>query len=363
MGTITWAGHALQALGCAVVLLTLADVFFTVLFPASGHGPIRRPLSRGTWRCFAFLGRRLPHGTRRRFLAYSGPVQITVTILTWVTLLVVGWALVFQPALGHGIRASKGATNTGLGTALYYSGFTITTLGTGDVVPTAGVYRVLTVVEAALGFSVFTMVLTYFMSIYSALISRKSFAAALDHRTFGTGVPVQLLVGLAEGDALPQARDQLSTLAEFLTHTSETHRSYPVLRYFHFRHVRYALPRLLLIALEGAALVRSGLAVERYRGLIRSSGVYQLSTAGLEALEELLPRVRPREATEEQRVCWDKRFRTCVEELRVAGVEVVPDVDQGAREYAALRERWDAPLRALSADMLYHWEEIEVMLA
>ena len=351
----------LRVVGGAAVLVTLADVFFTVLFPASGHGPIRRPLSRETWRAFATLGRRLRAPIRRRFLAYSGPVQITTTILTWTTLLVVGWAMVFQPALGHGIEAARGSTDTGFDTALYYSGFALTTLGTGDVVPTTDSYRLLSVVEAALGFSVFTLVLTYFMSVYSALVSRKSFAAALHHRTFGTGVPVRLLVGLSQGDDLPQARHQLSTLAEFLTHTSETHRSYPVLRYFHFREERYALPRVLLIALETATLVRSALSGQRYDDLIHSSGAYQLAAAGKEALEELLPHVRPRPASCEERARWDRRFRDCAEQLRAAGVHVTPDLDAGASEYIAMREHWDAPLRALSAAMLYDWKEIDVM--
>ncbi len=35
-----------------IVLAVLCDIFFTVLFPASGRGPIRKPLSRLTWACF-----------------------------------------------------------------------------------------------------------------------------------------------------------------------------------------------------------------------------------------------------------------------------------------------------------------------
>jgi hypothetical protein len=361
MVDMDWKDLGLRVAGGAVVLLALADVFFTVLFPASGHGPVRRPLSRETWRIFDLLGRRLRAPLRRRFLAYSGPVQITTTIVIWIGLLVLGWAMVYQPALGHGIKATQGATDAGFGTALYYSGFALTTLGTGDVVPATETYRVLTVVEAALGFSVFTLVLTYFMSIYSALISRKSFAAALDHRTFGTGVPVQLLVGLSQDDDLPQARHQLSTLAEFLTHTSETHRSYPVLRYFHFREERYALPRVLLIALETATLVRSALSPQRYQGLIHSSGAYQLAAAGLEALDELLPEVGARPASGDEQARWDRRFRACAEQLRAAGVHVAPDLDEAVSDYIASREHWDTSLRTLSAAMLYDWKEIDVM--
>ncbi|KQX69753.1 potassium channel family protein [Angustibacter sp. Root456] len=351
---------ALQVVGGACVTLVIADVFFTVLFPASGHGPIRRPLSKLTWRGFAMLARPMRHRTRRRFLAYSGPVQIAVTILVWVALLMVGWALVYQPALGHGISAAQGHTNTDFATALYYSGFSLTTLGTGDVIASTDLYRLLTIAEAALGFSAFTMVLTYFLSVYNALVSRKSFSATLHHRTFDTGDPVQLLVGLADDGDLPQSRPQLSTIAEFLTHTAETHRSYPVLRYFHFRQHRYALPRLLLLALDSATLVQTALAGDRYRGLIRSSAVYQLVAAGMQTLQELVPRAEAKSPDDERIAHWRSRFCAEVEVLRAAGLAVVADVQQGADEYVALRARWDAPLRTLSDEMLYDWKDIEV---
>ncbi|MGN6611599.1 MAG: potassium channel family protein [Angustibacter sp.] len=354
-------GRLLPLGGAALVLLVIGDVFFTVLFPASGHGPIRRPLSKLTWRGFTLLARRMRHRTRRRFLAYSGPVQIAVTILVWVVLLLVGWALIYQPALRHGISAAKGPTNTDFATALYYSGFSLTTLGTGDVIASTDLYRLLTVVEAALGFSAFTMVLTYFLSIYNALVARKSFSATMHHRTFDTGEPVQLLVGLADDGELPQSRQQLAMFAEFLTHTSETHRSYPVLRYFHFRQHRYALPRLLLLALESATLMRTALEGDRYRGLIRSSAVYQLGAAGAQTLQELVPHAVPQSPTDEQIALWHRHFRASAEVLRGAGVAVTADLQQGADEYVALRARWDAPLRRLSEEMLYDWEDIEVV--
>jgi hypothetical protein len=36
----------LGIIGTLIVLAALLDVFFTVLFPASGHGPVREPLAR-----------------------------------------------------------------------------------------------------------------------------------------------------------------------------------------------------------------------------------------------------------------------------------------------------------------------------
>lgn len=356
---MSWLGRCVQAVGLLVVGVVLADVFLTVLFPASGRGPIRRPLSRWSWRFFALVGSRLGTVRRRRFLAYSGPTQIASTVVVWVVLLAVGWSLVFQPALGTGVVSARGPTDTGWSTALYLSGFSLTTLGTGDVVPVSAAYRLLSVTEAAVGFSVFTLALTYFLSVYGAITSRRTFASTLSARTYGTGASVQLVVGLAaDGDA-SAARERLSELAASLTHTLETHRSYPVLRYFHFREARYALPQMLLLALDAAALLANALDVERYRGLVRSPSLFELSAAANELLHDLAPESHgppPSPAGVQE---WEHHFVQAVGELRGAGLEVVRDPVAGARAYAALRGRWDGPLRALTRAMLYDWGEIE----
>lgn len=359
---MSWPGLLLQLLGGLLVALVLVDVFFTVLFPASGHGPIRKPLSKCVWRAFATLGGALAPARRRRLLAYSGPLLITVTILTWVLLLVLGWAAVFKPALGRDVVAANGPTDTGWGTALYVSGFSLSTLGTGDVVPTNALYRLLTVAESALGFSVFTMVLTYFLSIYGAITSRKTFASSLHHHTFDTGHASQLLAGLAEGGSFPEGQGQLAELAGFLTHTFETHRSYPVLRYFHFRQQRYALPRLLLIALDAVALMRCALDNRRYATLVRSPVVFELSASAQELLAELVPEVEETGATEEQHLDWAERFRDALQILREGGLEVIPDERKGAEDYIRLRDTWDRRLRALADAMIYDWDRTDVGL-
>lgn len=118
----------LRVAGTLIVLIALVDVFFTVLFPASGHGPVRKPLARGIWYAFRPVGGMTTGQRRRNLLSYSGPVLITVTLSVWFLLLVLGWAMIYQPALGTAIRASSGPTDTGWATAVYYSGFNLTTL-------------------------------------------------------------------------------------------------------------------------------------------------------------------------------------------------------------------------------------------
>jgi hypothetical protein len=129
--------------GALLVVLTGVDVFFTVLFPASGHGPIRKPLSRAVWRGFHLVAHRLSVERRRGLLAYSGPTMVAASIATWALLLLLGWALIYLPALGGGIASTSGSTDTSFATAMYVSGYSLTTLGTGDVAPQTAVFRLL----------------------------------------------------------------------------------------------------------------------------------------------------------------------------------------------------------------------------
>jgi hypothetical protein len=344
----------LPLVGALVVLAVAQDVFSTVLFPASGHGVIRKPLSRAVWRGFSALAGRT-HGERRRnLLAYAGPVQIVTTIGVWFLLLVVGWACIYQPALGSSITASQGPTDTGFATALYVSGYAVTTLGTGDVVAQTGAYRLLMVVEAACGFITFTMVISYFLSVYSQLPRRNAFAQALHDKSGGTDGAAALIVGLADGENLGRLPQELSEMASFLRHTTQTHRSYPVLASFHYRHDYEALPQVLLACLDTATLLRATLDPSRYTIGRASGSADDVLTAGRGLLRELSPGKRAEPASSEQQARWRQHYDDASRRIAAEGL-ALREHDDGLREYVELRATWDGPLSGLARAMLHEW--------
>src|SRR5687768_10846739 len=123
-------GVTAQLLGAALVLLALADVFLTVLHPRADAGVVSPRLNRAIWTLFRVGSR--PFRRRGEFiLCYAGPVLLALTVAVWVMLLVVGFALIYWPALGREI-AAIGDTPHDFATALYFSGTCLTTLGFGD---------------------------------------------------------------------------------------------------------------------------------------------------------------------------------------------------------------------------------------
>lgn len=341
--------------GAAIVCAALLDVFFTVLFPASGQGPIRKPLAVAVWQGFRFVAARTTGQRRRNILSYSGPVLITVTLAVWFVLLVTGGAMIYKPALGTAIRASSGPTDTGWGTALYFSGFNLTTLGVGDLAAATDPFRLLSVTQAAMGFSFFSLVITYFLSVYSSLTSRNAFAQGLHHLSGRTDDAAEAIARLAHGDELSDARDHLSAKADFLREIHQTHRFYPVLRHFHYREPHYALPQILLTALESATLIRSALDRERYAHVIDSPGLNGLFDAATDLMRELMPDAQPGPASENEATLWRERYRAALTRLADAGLHVRADAAAGADEYVALRAQWERPLQDLAAAMLHEW--------
>lgn len=349
----------LSILGTMVVLVTLLDVFLTVLYPASGRGPIRKPLARCVWHGFRLIGGMTTGQRRRDLLSYSGPVVISVTLVAWLVLLVAGWAMIFKPALGSAVQASSGQTDTGWATAFYFSGFNLTTLGVGDVSPRSGLYRLLTITEAAVGFAFFSMVITYFLSVYSNLTSRNAFAQGLHHLTGNTDDAAELLARIADGSDISAARQHLSAKAGFLREIHQTHRFYPVLRYFHYREPYYALPRILLTALDTATLMRSALDRDRYAREIESPAMGELFEAAISLMHGLMPDAQLQQPSADEVSVWRKRYADGLARLAQAGLQVRDDLEAGADKYVALRSEWNGPVRELAAGMLYEWSSIE----
>lgn len=346
-----------QVAGTVVVLAVLQDVFFTVLFPGSGRGCIRRPLARWLWMAFRAVGRRLEPERRRHFLSYCGPVQVTVSLVVWGLLLLLGWAAIYLPALGAGITATEGPTDRSWAAAIYYSGYVLTTLGMGGVAPHDDLYRLLTIAEAGIGFATVTMAVTYFLSVYSALTQRRLSASLLHHRTYGTGDAAVLLAGLAEDGDLRGATDAIMALATSVQQAAETHESYPVLWYFHHRRPYYAVPRVLFLALDTAALLRSALDPVRYRRVVGFPAVAAMEAAAEGLLAEL-GSTGDRQAAPQDEQAWRRRFADAVRVLGDGGLALRADVPAGSAEYVRLRARWDLALQALSSGMLYDWQDI-----
>jgi hypothetical protein len=345
--------------GGIVLAITLLDVFLTVLYARAGSGLLAPRLARGVWRVF----RGLSGGRNGRILSYCGPVQLVVLVLTWGVLLALGAGLVIHPALGNGVQSSSGSTETDFITAVFVGGSSMSIVGASDYGPTTPGYKLLFLFNSLVGMSVTSLTLTYLMQVYTALRSRNTVGLKVQSQSGDTGDAAELLARWGPQGRFDGGYNNLSTLAGELTAVKETHHFYPVLFYFRFDETYYAASRMLLMALDATALIRTALDPRELGWLQQSAALAELehaSTLLLQTLTENFP-VHPGPSADspESRERWRARYGQALLRLRQAGIPTRDDTEAGAREYAELRAKWEPGIEAIAPALGYRMEEVD----
>lgn len=204
----TWL---ITASGLLIVVAVLVDIFHTLANPGK-QGLLSRVVHRVTWLL-----------SRRR--AWSGPLAMLGVIGIWGVLATVGWALVYWPHMPDGFtfpEQSTGIHDPTFLDALSVSLITISTLGIGDVFPSADWLRIVNPLEALFGFALLTVALSWVLQVYPALSRRRELALRLSSLKragaldvlpdLDSAASVLLLNGLAED--IIGARVDLSEYAE-----------------------------------------------------------------------------------------------------------------------------------------------------
>ncbi|WP_426989861.1 potassium channel family protein [Pseudarthrobacter sp. Y6] len=159
-------------MGAGLILLMLADVFHTLLYP-HGSGPVGRTIMRGFW----LLSRR----SRGRASTIAAPLAMAAVIGAWAGLAVIGWALLYLPHLPQGFVYEAGVPQRGdFAEAVYISMVTLSTVGFGDIVAAYPLLRLVAAFQSVTGFGLLTATVTWILQTYPALSRRRAVAHHLN---------------------------------------------------------------------------------------------------------------------------------------------------------------------------------------
>ncbi|WP_367325272.1 potassium channel family protein [Streptomyces sp. HUAS ZL42] len=161
--------------GAGLVMVTLRDLFHTLWHPTR-HGGLSRLVMTAMWR----LARRLR--ARRRVVGLVGPLAMVTVVGMWAGTVVLGWAIVYWPHMPGAFTFSPGseaAQEPALLDSLYLSLVTVATLGLGDIAPGEGWLRLVSPLEALVGFALLTATVSWVLEIYPALTRRRVLAVRL----------------------------------------------------------------------------------------------------------------------------------------------------------------------------------------
>lgn len=268
--------------GLVLTIAGVGETFMAVLYPRAMNGPITTAINRAF---HAVLNR--DHFARSRFVVAVGPTLVVTQVLCWAALILLGVSLIVWPQLSTGITATgSNPTDTDFSSAIYYAGFTITTLGVGDLVPRTPAMQFLTITAAGLGFSFFTLVLAYVISIYSTLARRNQFANEIDYRTGRTGNSTSYLRAYLTDSDPSLINQDLYALSSNMAELLESHHFYPALHFFRFAEPRYSMSQMLQFCLEVASVMRAVSQVDSCKASANSEAVNRLWHASMQMLED-----------------------------------------------------------------------------
>lgn len=240
--------------GIVLVVVAMLDVLWTTL-SMRGGGPLSTGLARGLWR--------LAHGLRQwsgssstLLLQLAGPGILLSSLLLWIVLLWAGWTLLFSAA-PDAVRASQTGGPASLVGRVYFTGYTLSTLGIGNYVPTSGGWEIATAVASLNGLFLITLSITYLVAVLSAATRKHQLATVI--ATLGR-TPHEIVRRARAGEAPDSLRTHLAQIVPMVEMHARSHLAYPVLHYFHSPDRRAAVS-LRLAALDDALfLMRHGLA-------------------------------------------------------------------------------------------------------
>lgn len=243
------------AAGLALLATVLWDAFETIVLPRRVSGRLRltKAFYRGTWPAWRSLALLLPGRPRDAFLGFYGPLSLLLLLSLWAAGIVLAFGML-QWAAGPGM-AGVGGGGHGFGTDVYMSGTSFFTLGLGDVVPSTSLARVLTVVEAGMGFAFLAVVIGYFPVIYQAFSRREVTISLLDARAGSPPTAGELLWRYRWDRSGKALAALLVDWERWAADVLESHLSYPALAYFRSQHYNQSWLGALTTILDASALV------------------------------------------------------------------------------------------------------------
>jgi hypothetical protein len=262
---MAWLGVAAAA---ALVVFVFVDAFEAMILPRRVRHAFRlaRLFYRSAWVLWLALARLLPAGRwRHAFLSVFGPLSLFALLGVWAAGLILGFALLHW-SLGTTLAVPGKGTDEHFTTYLYFSGATFFTLGYGDLVPTGGLGRALSVAEAGLGFGFLAVLISYLPVLHQAFSRREITISLLDARAGSPPSAGELLRRLADARSLTGVGPLLVEWERWAAELLESHLSFPVLRYYRSQHDNQSwLAALTMILDTSAFLIASGDAAHGYQ--------------------------------------------------------------------------------------------------
>jgi hypothetical protein len=241
-------------IGVLVIVVALNDVFQSVVMPRATGRSFRVSFYfwRSMWRIWPRLSWRfypVDADRREELLAVFAPFMLIALIGVWVTLLILGFALVLW-----GMRAQIVPPDASFATMLYFAGASLLTIGFGDVVARGALPRLISVLAALGGLSLLSITTAYLFAIFGNFQQREAFVVTTAARAGAPPSGVNLLAIVGYTSTQNDLPALMIDSQRWAAAVMESHLAYPVLAFFRSSHDEQSWVGTLGTLLDAATL-------------------------------------------------------------------------------------------------------------
>lgn len=320
MPEVTLLQVLIPILGIVLVVVTLYDLAATVIGTGRGAGPLTGPVARRIWAVLLGIHKRTPHPV---MLRRGGPSILVTLFVIWVTLLVLGWSMVFgaQTAV-YAFDSDEPLSFVG---KLYYAAAIVLGRGSTAGRPADDFWQALEEIAGATGILLLTLSIAYFIPVVQAVVRKRE--VALYITSLGE-TPEKILNNAWNGRDLGDLHLHIVALTPMIAGIAQRHLAYPIVHYFHSSELDTAIAPAV-VALDEVLTMNARVVDEEHR--MPESATLPLRRAITNLLETL-----------------DTTFIAAVddgvelermERLRESGLPVVDKLPEDPTEEAAARRR------------------------
>lgn len=208
------------------LLLAFAHDLITTALSSNGEGWLTRYINVFLWRCLLAIHRITGW---RKVLSFGGTLIMLTVLLTWLLGI---WAACTIMILSEEESVMNVETNTpgSFVSKIYYTGYTLSTLGNGDLEPGNAFWEIFTAIFSFTGLIFISIAITYLLPILSAEIEKQRLSVYIS--TLGYSVE-EIIRQAWNGQDMRSLEAHIPTLTTLILQHTQNHHAYPILHYFH----------------------------------------------------------------------------------------------------------------------------------
>ena len=233
--------------GVAIVIVTNIDALSTIL-RINGGSKISNFVARKVWSVSVFISVKF---SRKSILSNVGALIVITLFTLWAVLLMIGYGLIYNSDINSIVETST-EQSASIPAKFYYVGYTLTSLGNGDLKTGNDFWRIISNFTGLNGMFLLSIAISYFIPLMNAVVKQRMLATYISN--LGK-TPTDIILNGWNGSNFDILHEQFKDLYPMILMQCEQQLAYPVLLYFHSDNPKYS-PQLNLVKLDEALSIQ-----------------------------------------------------------------------------------------------------------